>query len=130
MKKVQELTKKIVANVERVIIGKRAEIELALLALLCEGHVLIEDVPGVGKTMLARSIAKSIGCEFRRIQFTARRHHKRELFQFYGIGCIGLEIEASYESLLRRGAVDVGTTRGNGRGRRRCSCRSSVLGGR
>ncbi len=70
MEKVKNLTEKIVANVEHVIIGKRAEIELALLALLCEGHVLIEDVPGVGKTMLARSIAKSIGCDFRRIQFT------------------------------------------------------------
>jgi len=57
-------------NVERVIIGKRREVELTLIALLCEGHLLIEDVPGIGKTMLARAIAKSIGCSFRRIQFT------------------------------------------------------------
>ncbi|HIQ05223.1 MAG TPA: MoxR family ATPase, partial [Anaerolineae bacterium] len=57
-------------NVEKVIIGKHDEIQLTLLALLCEGHLLIEDVPGVGKTMLARSIARSIGCSFRRIQFT------------------------------------------------------------
>ena len=57
-------------NVEKVIIGKRREVEMTLIALLCEGHLLIEDVPGVGKTMLARAIAKSIGCSFRRIQFT------------------------------------------------------------
>jgi MoxR-like ATPase len=56
--------------VEKVIIGKHDEIRLTLVGLLCRGHLLIEDVPGVGKTMLARSIAKSIGCTFRRIQFT------------------------------------------------------------
>ena len=50
--------------------GKHAEVELALIALLCGGHILIEDVPGVGKTMLARSLAKSVGCTFKRIQFT------------------------------------------------------------
>ena len=61
---------KIVANVERVIVGKRHEVELAVMALMCQGHALIEDVPGVGKTMLARSIARSAGCVFRRIQFT------------------------------------------------------------
>ncbi len=60
----------IVKNVEKVIIGKKAEVELALIALICKGHVLIEDVPGVGKTMLAKSIARSIGCVFKRIQFT------------------------------------------------------------
>ncbi|MFQ5875964.1 MAG: AAA family ATPase, partial [Dehalococcoidia bacterium] len=60
----------ILANVERVIIGKREEVRLALIALMCQGHVLIEDVPGVGKTILARSLAKSTGCTFRRIQFT------------------------------------------------------------
>jgi len=57
-------------NVERVVRGKHAEIRLALVALIAEGHLLIEDVPGVGKTMLAKSIARSIDCSFRRIQFT------------------------------------------------------------
>jgi len=64
------LAERVVNNVEHVIIGKRREVEMTLIALLCEGHLLIEDVPGVGKTMLARAIAKSIGCSFRRIQFT------------------------------------------------------------
>jgi len=67
---VQSLAQKISANVERVILGKHNEVELALIALLCQGHLLIEDVPGVGKTMLARAIAKSLGCTFKRIQFT------------------------------------------------------------
>ena len=67
---VPKLVENIVDNVERVIIGKRQAIEQTLLALLCEGHLLIEDVPGVGKTMLARAIARSIGCQFSRIQFT------------------------------------------------------------
>jgi MoxR-like ATPase len=57
-------------NVERVVRGKDAEIRLALVALIAEGHLLIEDVPGVGKTMLAKAIARSIDCSFRRIQFT------------------------------------------------------------
>lgn len=57
-------------NVEKVVQGKRSEIRLALAALVAEGHVLIEDVPGVGKTMLAKAIARSIDCSFRRIQFT------------------------------------------------------------
>src|SRR3954449_5807843 len=57
-------------NVSRVLIGKRREVELALISLASEGHILIEDVPGVGKTMLAKSLARSIGCSFRRIQFT------------------------------------------------------------
>ena len=69
MEKVQALVEKIIANVEKVIIGKREEVQRTLLALLCQGHLLIEDVPGVGKTMLARAIALSIGCNFRRIQF-------------------------------------------------------------
>src|SRR5215208_4393761 len=60
----------LLGNVRRVLLGKRAEVELALIALASDGHILIEDVPGVGKTMLAKSIARSIGCTFRRIQFT------------------------------------------------------------
>jgi MoxR-like ATPase len=59
-----------VDNVKRVILGKEQAIELGVIALMCQGHVLIEDVPGVGKTMLARSIARSAGCTFKRIQFT------------------------------------------------------------
>jgi MoxR-like ATPase len=58
------------ANIRQVIVGKDAEIDLLLVALLCEGHVLIEDVPGVGKTMLAKSLARSLGCAFQRIQCT------------------------------------------------------------
>ncbi|MDZ4278899.1 MAG: MoxR family ATPase [Dehalococcoidia bacterium] len=64
------IAERILANVERVIIGKADEVRLALIALMCRGHVLIEDVPGVGKTILARSLARSTGCSFRRIQFT------------------------------------------------------------
>jgi MoxR-like ATPase len=70
MPEVQQLANQVIDNVERVIVGKRGEVSLALVALLCKGHVLIEDVPGVGKTMLAKAIAKSIGCTFKRIQFT------------------------------------------------------------
>ncbi len=70
MNTVQAAAEKVIENVEKVIIGKHEEIKLTLVGLLCRGHLLIEDVPGVGKTMLARSIAKSIGCTFRRIQFT------------------------------------------------------------
>jgi len=61
---------RVLDNVERVIIGKTAEARMALVTLLCRGHLLIEDVPGVGKTMLARALAKSTGCRFARIQFT------------------------------------------------------------
>ena len=64
------IAERIIANVEKVIIGKSGEVRQALIALLCQGHVLIEDVPGVGKTILARSLATSTGCSFRRIQFT------------------------------------------------------------
>jgi MoxR-like ATPase len=66
----KETAQKIVENVESVIIGKRDQVELALMTLMCGGHLLIEDVPGVGKTMLARSLARSSGCTFNRIQFT------------------------------------------------------------
>src|SRR6188474_1796048 len=70
MTKVQEPAERVVANVERVIVGKHVEVRMALVALLCQGHILIEDVPGVGKTVLAKAIARSLGCSFRRIQFT------------------------------------------------------------
>jgi MoxR-like ATPase len=70
MSNVQSIAQAIVANVEKVIMGKREAVELSVIGLLCQGHLLIEDVPGVGKTMLARSMARSIGCVFRRIQFT------------------------------------------------------------
>ena len=60
----------IIENIKRVIIGKDHAVELAVIALVCQGHILIEDVPGVGKTMLARSLARSAGCQFKRIQFT------------------------------------------------------------
>src|SRR4051812_26780852 len=65
-----EVMQSILANVESVIVGKREEAEMAIIALACQGHVLLEDVPGVGKTMLAKSLARSLGCTFKRIQFT------------------------------------------------------------
>ncbi len=67
---VSDLTKRLVQNVETVVIGKRPIIISALVSLFCEGHVLLEDVPGVAKTVLAKSIAKSIGCSFQRVQCT------------------------------------------------------------
>jgi MoxR-like ATPase len=70
MNGVQASAQRILDNVERVIIGKHDEVQLTLIALLCQGHVLIDDVPGVGKTMLAKAFAKSLGCSFKRIQFT------------------------------------------------------------
>ncbi len=70
MSSVQAVGEKLVQNVERVIIGKRREVTLTLIGLLCQGHILIEDVPGVGKTMLAKTLARSVGCNFSRIQFT------------------------------------------------------------
>ena len=70
MTKIQETGDRVLANVERVIVGKHREVRLALVALLCRGHLLIEDVPGTGKTVLAKAIARSLGCSFRRIQFT------------------------------------------------------------
>ncbi len=70
MMDVQSFAERVIQNIERVIIGKRNSVELAVISLLCQGHLLIEDVPGVGKTMLARSLARSLGCTFSRIQFT------------------------------------------------------------
>jgi MoxR-like ATPase len=61
---------KVVANVEKVIVGKRQQVVLSLVAYFCEGHLLLEDVPGVAKTMLARALAKSVGCSFKRLQCT------------------------------------------------------------
>jgi MoxR-like ATPase len=69
-KAVQQFAQTVIDNVERVIVGKRQAIELVMVALLCEGHVLIEDVPGTGKTMLARAVAASLGLSFKRLQCT------------------------------------------------------------
>jgi MoxR-like ATPase len=68
--KARQIARNIVANIEQVIIGKPKAIELAVIGLISSGHLLIEDAPGVGKTMLARSLAKSVNCSFKRIQFT------------------------------------------------------------
>ena len=70
LEKAREAARRIVDNIKTVIIGKDDAVELAVVALICQGHMLVEDVPGVGKTMLARSLARSTGCTFRRIQFT------------------------------------------------------------
>ena len=67
---IKEAADRITENVARVIVGKDEVIELCLVALLCEGHLLLEDVPGIGKTTLAKAIARSLGCSFKRIQFT------------------------------------------------------------
>jgi len=70
MTEIQEITNQLLENVEKVIVGKTDAIRLTITGLLCQGHILIEDVPGTGKTMLAKSIARSIGGSFNRIQFT------------------------------------------------------------
>jgi MoxR-like ATPase len=70
MNEIQPLAERLVSNVEKVIVGKHESVSLIVTGLLCQGHILIEDVPGTGKTMLAKSLAKSIGCTFNRIQFT------------------------------------------------------------
>jgi MoxR-like ATPase len=70
MADIQATANKIVENVENVMVGKRQAVQLTVLGLLCQGHILIEDVPGVGKTVLAKSLSKSVGCKFQRIQFT------------------------------------------------------------
>jgi MoxR-like ATPase len=67
---IAESGERVALNVERAIVGKHREVRLALVALLCGGHLLIEDVPGTGKTVLAKALARSLGCTFRRIQFT------------------------------------------------------------
>ncbi len=67
---IRQAAERVKANIKRVIVGKDDVLDLVLVALLSDGHILIEDVPGIGKTMLAKSISKSIGCEFKRIQFT------------------------------------------------------------
>src|SRR6202521_2835452 len=73
MQSIQDLAaavQRVIGNVERVIVGKAEPVAFSLIAVVCRGHVLIEDVPGVGKTVLAKAIARSIGCTFKRIQFT------------------------------------------------------------
>src|SRR5260370_38598779 len=67
---VAAVASKIVSNMEKVIVGKRQQLTLALAAYLCEGHILLEDVPGVAKTMMARALARSIGCSFKRVECT------------------------------------------------------------
>lgn len=73
MQSVQDLAnavQRVIKNVERVIVGKADQVTFSLIAVICRGHILIEDVPGVGKTVLTKAIARSIGCTFKRIQFT------------------------------------------------------------
>jgi MoxR-like ATPase len=70
MDSVKELGERVIDNVERVIVGKHSAVQNTVISLLCQGHLLIEDVPGTGKTVLAKSLAKSLGCSFNRIQFT------------------------------------------------------------
>ena len=70
MSEVTTTAKTLIANVEKVIVGKRRQIILSLVSWLCEGHILLEDVPGVAKTILARTLARSVGCSFKRIQCT------------------------------------------------------------
>jgi MoxR-like ATPase len=67
---IQEAAARVRENIQRVIVGKEEVIDLCLIAILCEGHILVEDVPGTGKTTLAKAIARSLDCSFRRIQFT------------------------------------------------------------
>lgn len=70
IRQVQDAARAVRQNASKVIVGKEEIIDLLMVVLLCEGHVLFEDVPGIGKTMLAKSLAKSLGCSFQRIQFT------------------------------------------------------------
>ena len=70
VRRIKETAIKVKTNVEKVIVGKGDVVEMAIIALLCEGHILLEDVPGLGKTVLAKSLSKSLGCTFHRIQCT------------------------------------------------------------
>jgi len=70
MSTITPVAKKLTGNIEKVIIGKRQEIILSLVSFFCEGHILLEDVPGVAKTVLARSLSQSVGCSFNRAQCT------------------------------------------------------------
>ncbi|MBR3405222.1 MAG: AAA family ATPase, partial [Firmicutes bacterium] len=70
IREIQALCAKVKENMEKVIVGKSRQIDLVLAALLAKGHVLLEDVPGTGKTVLAKSLAKSMDTQFKRIQFT------------------------------------------------------------
>src|SRR5690242_21958250 len=70
VRQIQDAARVVRQSVSHVIVGKEAVIDLLMVALLCEGHVLFEDVPGIGKTTLAKSLARSLGCSFQRIQFT------------------------------------------------------------
>jgi len=67
---IAEVAERIRSNIQKVIVGKDEVINLTLASVLCEGHILLEDVPGIGKTTLARALAATLGCSFRRIQFT------------------------------------------------------------
>src|SRR5260370_28181871 len=67
---VESVAERLCRNIERVLVGKHSTVQLAIVALLCEGHLLLEDVPGIGKTTLARAVAQSIGGTFRRLQCT------------------------------------------------------------
>ena len=69
-KRAQSVITAVIANTNKVIFGKESVIELGVISLFSQGHILIVDVPGVGKTMLAKSIARSTGCDFKRLQFT------------------------------------------------------------
>ena len=70
MTDVKAFGERLFESLEKVILGKHSSLELVVIGLLCQGHVLIEDVPGVGKTVMARTLAKSLGCAFNRVQFT------------------------------------------------------------
>ena len=70
MADIKTFGEQVIENLKKVVVGKQKSIEKIVIGLLCQGHVLIEDVPGVGKTVMARSLARSLACSFNRIQFT------------------------------------------------------------